>query len=665
MNTRPTMNRLRHACLLILAIPMLSVAILSTATAADADAEAPPRLFLTPARVARVREALKNPESHQALAFQALRDKVDENDFRLFDATPTNWNYARSYLATCAAFLYRITEEERYARIALDTLRAIHDDPDPDGRLLTSGGHLLSRATVGMGYALAWNWSHDAWTPEEQAEIKTQLVKALDAWPDFRHTNLGWSRGSNWVAVCRGGELMMLIASGLHKERAERFDFLVKELLTHIDRGYDDLGVSQEGTGYTTYAGIFLLPAILAAEEVGSPDLRKTAHDHAWHKQGMYAGSFALLPGHAEASPNQHVYLMSGVTGPGGADEGWASLLLPFVPEGDLPEYLWWYDRHIGVHAQPTFRYEHRRAGTVWAILFYPEGVTPRDPTGIWPPAIHGEGGLIYARNRWRDKHDILFSAHADTRFHRRGWFQPEATQITLFAFDTLFFGGPNRNREGRYYSKLLVNDHPGRGQDVGTLAAFTPLPAGFHARLDATAQFRGQEEAIEHASREVVLVFSDPDENTAVLATLDHVRATETMTYTWNVNPGSHHKDCVWDPRVGMDPKHAPPTFWMQGAEGATVRGWILAPDAPRFEAENGFRFHVDAEDAELLVLLYAAADPDAIPPAPEVIETHGDAVRYQLGKMRIGHVPGTGTLLATDALWEAYRADNPIAPE
>lgn len=652
---------LKHQCLLILSALLLHIAPPTAAVAGDP----PPRLFLTPPRIARVREALKNPDSHQALAFQALREKVDQEDFRLFDATETNWNYARSYLATAAAFLYRITDEERYAQIALDTLRAIHDDPDPDKRLLTSGGHLLSRATVGMGYALAWNWSHDAWAPEEQAAIKAHLVKALDAWPKFRHTNLGSPRGSNWVAVCRGGELVMLIASGLHRERTERFTLLVNELLQHIDRGYDDLGVSQEGTGYTSYAGIFLLPAILAADEVGTPALREAARERAWYKQAMYAGSFALLPGHAEASPNQHVYLMSGVTGPGGADEGWASLLLPFVPEGDLPEYLWWYDRHIGVHAQPTFRYEHRRAGAVWSILFHPADVTPRDPTGTWPTAIHGEGGLIYARNRWRDKDDILFSAHADARFHRRGWFQPEATQLTLFAFDTLFLGGPNRNREGRYYSKLLVNDHPGRGQNVGTLSAFTPLPAGFHARIDATAQFQGREDTIEHVSREVVLVYSAPDENTAVLATLDHVRASETMTYTWNVNTGSHHKDCVWEPRVKSKPRNTPPSFTIQGGEGATVRGWILAPDAPLLDAENGFRFHIDAEETEILVLLYAASTPDAIPPAPELIETHGNALRYQLGDARIGYVPGTGTLLATEAMWEAYRAANPTPPE
>lgn len=247
--------------------------------------------------------------------------RVESEDISQFDATDDNWNYARSYLAQAAAFCYQVTGEAGYADIAYRTLQDIHENPDPDERLPESGAHGLSRATVGLGFALAYDWCFEAWDAEQRAYILDRVEAGLDMWEDFSHPNLGADRGSNWVAVCRGGELMMILAAGLEDERAERYEMLQTELLRHIEGGYDSLGASQEGIGYEGYGGIFLLPAIYAARDVGEEMLWNAVNgERAWYKMAMYAGSFTRTPAPGRLADGK-VFQMSGVSGPNIGDE--------------------------------------------------------------------------------------------------------------------------------------------------------------------------------------------------------------------------------------------------------------------------------------------------------------------------------------------------------
>ena len=75
--------------------------------------------------------------------------------------------------------------------------------------------------------------------------------------------------GSNWVAVCRGGELMMILGIGEQAIRSTRVNILLNDLRTHLQNGHDVIGGTQEGIGYAGYGGIFLLPAIYASRDAG------------------------------------------------------------------------------------------------------------------------------------------------------------------------------------------------------------------------------------------------------------------------------------------------------------------------------------------------------------------------------------------------------------
>ena len=102
-----------------------------------------------------------------------------------------------------------------------------------------------------------------------------------------------------------------------------------------------------------------------------------------------------------------------------------------------------------------------QRAGTVWAMLYYPTslpvhpqpGAAPAwsrippfgDPTGILPVMTYDQHGRVYFRNRWKDEHDIQVSINADTHRHSHAWDMPEATAINILAGNNRFVGGPGK----------------------------------------------------------------------------------------------------------------------------------------------------------------------------------------------------------------------------
>ncbi|MCD8483872.1 MAG: hypothetical protein LR015_15220 [Verrucomicrobia bacterium] len=309
-------------------------------------AQAPQPILLTPERLARIQNGLNDPQSHYSQAFAQLRAKVDARDLDAFSRTATNWNYSRSYYAQAAAFVYRVTGEPQYAQWAFEALWDVHNDIDPDGRLPESGGATdnagLSRATVGLGFGLAYNWAYDAWTEEQRTYVLGRVHAALTMWLTYSHPNITQNlRGSNWVAVCRGGELMMILGIGEQSSRATRVNTLINDLRLHLVNGHDVIGSTQEGIGYAGYGGIFLLPAIYAARDAGNNVLWDFVQNtpRKWHMKAMYSGSFMSVPSEGVLQ-NRRVFHPSGVGGPNTNDEGWASLILESVPAAERGHFF-------------------------------------------------------------------------------------------------------------------------------------------------------------------------------------------------------------------------------------------------------------------------------------------------------------------------------------
>jgi len=578
---------------------------------ARADSTEPhPRLFVDEYRLAALRTAIEHPETHHYEAFRAMKDRVDQADWRVYDNNPDdgNWNYARSWLAREAALTYLLTGTRRYAQIAYDALYAIHHDPDPDGRRPESS-YGLARAMTGVGFAIAYDWAYDGWTAEQRAYVRQKIETALDAWPSYHHANLETDhKGSNWVAVCRGGELVMMLAAYEEEDRSQRYRRLKQWLLQHMETAYGPSGWSQEGIRYISYAGQFLLPAIYAAQSVGDTDFDAALASIQWYRLQMAVGAFT--PGRR--------HLMSGVDNRSGADDqGWTSLLLNAVPDAHRPYYTFFYDRFTGVRAPnpPAEKYDPYRAGTTWALLYYPEDVAPEDPTGALSHTLFdAEKGMHYFRNRWADADDILISMAGDYTHHSHAWDAREAFQLGLVAYGTPFIGGPGKagtdvsRQAARGYSALLVDGHAFAegGRTGAPVYAEVDSAGGGYVIVDGGDKYRAL--GLQNAQRHLMVRFTeaslDSRQPAAVLSTLDRVQADSTHAYTWQLNLGGPEGDGGVRVRAGPESSSVP-TFVLRGKRNSYVKGWVLRPANARLEIGDPLRIQTDGTVAAIWVVL------------------------------------------------------------
>lgn len=528
-----------------------------------------PRLFLDSAKLNEIRTAITNtPGSHHQRAFEAIKARVDQNDWRVYDeyATDGNWNYARAWLAREASFVYQITGDRSYAQIAYNALYDIHNDPDPDQRI-PDNGYGLSRAATGMGFALAYDWAASGWTTSQQNYVRQKILTSLDAWPSYWHPNFASPYGSNWVAVSRAAELVMMLSVEEEVKRADRFRDLKFWLGEHIEIAYGDTGFTQEGQGYLAYAGGFLMPAIYALRSIGDTELENVFNQVSFEQLPLYTGVFDA----------EQTSLQFGVGWIGFDPEGWSSFLLDTAYPNSQPYYQYFYDRYRGLAnpASDDAKFDHRRGGTVWSVIYYPTDTRGIDPTGILPVAIQDtEKGSYLFRNRWKDSNDILISLMGDFTHHPRSWDSSEAFSLGLHAYDTHYFGGPTRENDSQYYSKLIVDGQVGHQTLTGAPEFFEARSTGGYVIVDGGSAYESL--GIDEAKRHMLVDFSG-NAGSAIISTLDRLADVESHIYTWQVNLGTYLDDGGITVTAGQEGRIK--TFLLEGNNDSYLKGWILNP--------------------------------------------------------------------------------------
>lgn len=572
-----------------------------------------PRIFITPARLTVIRQQAAVKDSHHQLALAQLKALLDKPD-----TEAAGDKYGDGYKAVENAFLSAVAEDpvekKKYADAAFQWIAG----------WTKTGSATLGKSMEGRCLALAYDWAWPAWSAEQRATMRQRVDAVLAALGGVTHSNLGGDRSSNFVGVIRGAELLLQLASGA-AVKSDRCQFLVGELKRYFD-SFGDVGASQEGPGYTEYPGPFAFGAALAAQECGDATLTDAIGKHAFWKMLMYTRS---------TSPQANQSLQWGVGGGADYTEGWSSQMLALCPADQLPAYLWWYDRTVGrlTTATMAHRFDEDRHGAVWALLYYPVGVTAKDPTGTFPTAVADKRGYIWFRNHWQATGSILTELIAQTKKDEKGWNQPEQLAINLLAFGQHFIAGPAKNTKPESYSALLVDGkytYKDATTRLGKVVAFEPGKDGGYAIVQGGEMYEklGVNEAVRH------LLVNYHSGNEAIVATLDRVKTgAGAHTYTWQANTS-----------VGLaaSTEAGRPCFLLKGAENAFVKGWVLHPADAEVSPAKPLRVTTKGGDADIWVVMFVGT---GTPPTGQisgnglasVLTVAGSTVQFAAEKERI----------------------------
>ncbi len=561
----------------------------------DAAEEMHPRLFVDQARIDAINAARSVPGSHHALAFAEMQARADQNDWTIYDENDGdgNYNYARGYMATEQALLYLLTGNTDYAQMAYDALALMYNDPDPDGRALESG-YGLSRAMLAKAWAMVYDWCYNAWDAGQRAYVRDKMIVALDAWPSYAHANLDdVDRNSNWVAVCRGAELILMLSAYEESPRGVRYTQIREHLNTHITNAYGAGGLSQEGIGYASYAGQFLIPAVIACRNVNDGSLDAAFDSKLFWKLAMYA--YSQTP--------EVFMIQAGVDGTGYDHSGWLSALLGQTPSDMAAHYYHFYNQTIGLgSSQPEGeRFDFRRAGAVWALAFYNENVSSSDPTGVFS-RMHqdSEHGGYFFRTGWRGTTDILATVMADEARLNHAWDAAEGFQINLIAYGAKLIGGPGKTTTADAFSTLLVDgaNHL-NASDTATTELFEVSGSRGYVIIDGGQKY--QNLGIAGAKRHVILDFAD--DMTPIISTLDQLTDARSHTYSWQINIGDAQGDLGITTSKTVE--SGVPAFLLSAPNGAYAKGWVLSPVDATITTGDPLRVSVTEDNAEIWVVM------------------------------------------------------------
>ena len=649
-----------------------------------------PRLLVTPERLRLIRQRIKVPGSHFQLAYAGMveRAKGDPETVWGGGQRAGYWPvYASRELAFLSLLAEDPAEKRRYAAAAARCLPSL-DYVKWFGFKSRSLGHAMAT----FGVALTYDWACNEWTDADRAKAEVLLEYFLNHWQTYRRVSEERVTGYNFYGVLYGAETMLLLATGSEKT-SNRYPVCVDVLARYLAAVGGEMGAHHEGIGYTEYPMGFALPAAIALSQHGEPRPLKAARTHAFWTLNMYEQTFM--------TSYQRKFVQYGVSHRSNSNEGFASLVAALCPPEQLPYYRWFYDRHMGrlATAEAGERFDSHRGNTPFALLFYPADVAPKDPTGVLPQAVADRDGYIFFRNRWRDANDIQAALIACGK-RSGGWSQTEHLNLRLMAFDTHFFGGPGKERGVENYTTLLIDGANAAKPKAGTppfrpgrIIAFEPGPSCGYAIVDGGEHYHAM--GVERAARHLLVHYSPPARNTAVLSTLDDIASAAEHVYTWQANLGAegHVKAApepapkppagpkvppldaaelgtgrpalpeeiadlladepadkgkkkpkpkpVWPPPNPYDDdikstsgrEAGRPFFLLSGRDGGFVKGWVLNPADVRISTGDPLRAETKGRGVKLWVVMYAGQGR----PPKAAIAGHGMASTINVGGVTV----------------------------
>ncbi|MCD8481554.1 MAG: PKD domain-containing protein [Verrucomicrobia bacterium] len=286
-------------------------------------------------------------------------------------------------------------------------------------------------------------------------------------------------------------------------------------------------------------------------------------------------------------------------------------------------------------------RYDFSSAGTIFAMMFYPETTAPVNPASVLPRATWDNRGGYWFRSAWNDYTDLIVSLGTDTSQHGNAWDEADATQLNILGFGNRFAGGPGSSRDARFFSQVTVDGQARASQSArGTAEFFNVHDRGGYAIAGGGDKFAGL--GVSFSRRHLLVSFADEDE-VSILSTMDILRSQQLRTYAWQLNQQ------VSATFSGME--GGVPTFTMRGDNDAYLKGWVLYPTWGELSDGRPLTYTFQGNNSEIWVVMAMGTGS-----APEAV-INGDglnavltlgkrSIRWNSSAQRIEEVPATESI-------------------
>lgn len=561
-----------------------------------------PTMFLTPEKVANLKTLIVVDGSHHKRLFDEIKKRCDNNDINGFGTEPPN--YLRSFMAVQNALVYLLTDDNKYSTQAYNALTQMYSSGEEGTPTIpdlgtwppnaTPGSKALTYVFPGMAYSICHNWLKDSWSTEQQSYILDSLKAGLDDWSELFRWELYDMPNSNWVSVCRGAEIVMMLGINEHLNRPDQYRTIKDSLRRYYELAHSAKGYSLEGLGYMHYGLPFSIAAIYAMQETGDTTLNVCLREHEFQEIYMYASSFTA---------NRYAH-MTGVDNSGVAGEGLYGLLLNY-PYTKNPEYYkYFYDHFIGTESvlSDSLRFDQRRFGAVWNFIYYPANLQKVNPTQNLDIDFADEDyGVFMFRNQWNDENDILFNIQGRSVYHKKGWQDAETFNTNLIAYNTRFWGGAGKTNDKNNYSSLLIDGKASQNsKDSGAVEVYEQLANGGYVILDGAQKYSnlGLSSAKRHCRVEMF------DDNTAFISTIDFLTSITAHTYRYQLNVGNEKDNDGVIITTGIENNH--PYFLLSGKNNSYVKGWCVNFIEAAFEGTDPLYIEIpNAKDQQIWIAM------------------------------------------------------------
>lgn len=149
------------------------------------------------------------------------------------------------------ALAYRLNHDRRFLERTWKELEAAAAFPDWNPK------HFLDTAEMTAGFAMAYDWLFDAWTPAQKAILRTAITEKgiKPAFAAYQKKAFWTTTAFNWNQVCHGGISMGALAlADEQPAMASEFLRLSIQNLPFAMSQYAPDGAWAEGPGYWNYA---------------------------------------------------------------------------------------------------------------------------------------------------------------------------------------------------------------------------------------------------------------------------------------------------------------------------------------------------------------------------------------------------------------------------